>query len=82
MNKKDLDKYNRIYQDKERIKRQLHQLIGFWGITGKIYIKNLFNEERVFLTDEANYKINQIIKEDLEKQLKEKEGMLNAHSIC
>jgi len=28
------------------------------------------------LSDEANYKINKIIKADLEKQLKEKEGML------
>lgn len=77
MNKKDLDKYSKIYQDKKRIKRQLRQLIGFWGITGKIYIKNIFNKEEVILTDEANYKINQIIKQDLEKQLKVKEGMLN-----
>lgn len=77
MNKKDLDKYNKIYQDKKRIKRQLRQLIGFWGITGKIYIKNIFSKEEVILTDEANYKINQIIKQDLEKQLKVKEGMLN-----
>lgn len=77
MSEKELKLLNEIYQDKKRLRRQLRQLIGFWGITGKIYIKNLFNEERIFLTDEANYKINQIIKQDLEKQLKEKEGMLN-----
>lgn len=77
MNKKDLDRINEIYQNQERIKRQLHQLIGFWGITGKIYIRNIFNDEQVKLTDEANYKINQIVKQDLEKQLEklEKEGM-------
>lgn len=77
MNKTDLDRINEIYQNQKRIKRQLHQLIGFWGITGKIYIKNIFNDEQIKLTDEANYKINQIVKQDLEKQLEElkKEGM-------
>lgn len=77
MNKKDLDRINEIYQNQKQIKRQLHQLIGFWGITGKIYIRNIFNDEQVKLTDEANYKINQIVKQDLEKQLEklEKEGM-------
>ena len=77
MSEKELKLLNEIYQDKKRLRRQLRQLIGFWGITGKIYIKNIFNEEEIFLTNEANYKINQIIKQDLEKQLKEKEGMLN-----
>ena len=77
MSEKELKLLNEIYQDKKRLRRQLRQLIGFWGITGKIYIKNIFNEEEIILTDEANYKINQIIKQDLEKQLKEKEGMLN-----
>lgn len=77
MSEKELKILNKVYQDKKRLKRQLRQLIGFWGITGKIYIKNIFNEEKVILTDEANYKINQIIKQDLEKQLKIKEGMLN-----
>ena len=77
MSGKELKLLNEIYQDKKRLRRQLRQLIGFWGITGKIYIKNIFNEEEIFLTNEASYKINQIIKQDLEKQLKEKEGMLN-----
>ena len=77
MSEKELVLLNKIMQDEKRIKRQLHQLIGFWSITGNIYIENIFNKkEKVILSDEANYKINKIIKADLEKQLKEKEGML------